>query len=185
MTLAGDARPYPWSQGCADAITPALRTVVDTEPRPDLVIWLASWDAVDRSLDGRTVKLGTRDGDAVLRREVERASALLTAKGARLIILTVPRPVPGSETVLPGLDEDSRVRNLNALYERAAPTTDGRVAVLDLGAIVCPDGHCPARIDGVTVRPDGSHFGTEGATFVGRVLADRILGCWHEPGSCS
>ena len=109
MTLASDGRPYPWSQGCADAITPALRTVVDTEPRPDLVVWLASWDAVDRSLDGVTVKLGTPAGDAVLRREVDRAAALLTADGARLIILTVPRPVPGSETVLPGLDEDSRV----------------------------------------------------------------------------
>ncbi len=185
VTLNDAGDPYPWSRGCDQAITPALRGVVGEPPRPDLVIWLASWDAVDRRLDGHTVKLGTRAGDVVLRREVERAAGLLTANGARLIILTVPRPVPGSETVLPGLDEDSRVRALNALYRRAAPTGDGRVAVLDLGAIVCPHGRCPAVVAGVTLRPDGSHFGPEGAQLVGRELADRILGCWHEPSGCT
>ncbi len=184
VTVQADGRPYPWSRACAKAIFPALRTVVKTEPRPDLVVWFASWDAVDRDLDGRRVRIADDRDRVVLNGEVKRAAALLTAKGARLMILTVPSPVPGTATVLPGLDEAGRVRALNALYRDAGPTGDGRVSILDLTAIVCPDRRCPAQVAGVELRPDGSHFGPDGAKYVGAKLADAMLACWRDPTTC-
>ena len=185
VTVAANGHPYPWSRPCAKAIPPALRTVVTTAPRPDLVIWLSTWDAVDRDLGGRRVELGSPAGRVVLGREVRRTADLLTARGARLVILTVPEPVTGSVAVLPGLDEAERVRELNRLYQRSGPTADGRVSVFDLSGIVCPGGRCPHRVKGIELRPDGAHFGTEGSAFVGRELADVVLTCWRTPATCS
>ena len=185
VTVAANGHPYPWSRPCAKAIPPALRTVVTTAPRPDLVIWLSTWDAVDRDLGGRRVELGSPAGRVVLGREVRRTADLLTARGARLVILTVPEPVTGSVAVLPGLDEAERVRELNRLYQRSGPTADGRVSVFDLSSIVCPSGRCPHRVKGIELRPDGAHFGTEGSAFVGRELADVVLTCWRTPATCS
>ncbi|MEO6467735.1 MAG: acyltransferase family protein, partial [Acidimicrobiia bacterium] len=185
VTVAANGRPYPWSRPCAKAIPPALRTVVDTAPRPDLVLWLSTWDAVDRELGGRRVELGSTAGRLVLSSEVKRTAALLTARGARLVILTIPRPVAGSLAVLPGLDEAARVRELNRLYQRSGPTADGRVSIFDLGSIVCPDGRCPRRVQGIELRPDGAHFGTKGSAYVGRQLAAAVLTCWKTPAKCS
>ncbi len=184
VTVQRDGRPYPWSRDCDKAITPALETVVDTAPRPDLVLWLSTWDGVDRMLGGERVRIGTRAGGPVLDREVRRAAAILTAKGARLMVLTVPTPIPGTATVLPGLDETKRVEQLTALYRRAAPTADGRVRVLAFDEIVCPGGRCRVRGGGVELRPDGSHFGTEGSRVVGTELVDAVLGCWKDPSRC-
>ena len=185
VTVAANGHPYPWSRPCAKAIPPALRTVVDTAPRPDLVLWLSTWDAVDRELGGRRVELGSDAGRLVLSREVQRTAALLTARGARLVILTVPQPVAGSVAVLPGLDEAERVRELNRLYQHSGPTADGRVSILDLSSIVCPDGRCSRHVKGIELRPDGAHFGTDGSAYVGRELADAVLTCWRTPATCS
>jgi len=184
VTVQQDGRPYPWSRACSTAMQPALRAVVNASPRPDLVVWLSTWDAVDRELGGRRVKIGTHAGKVVLGREVRRAATLLTRHGARLVILTVPSPVPGTPTVLPGLDEAGRIHSLNALYRRSGPTGDGRVSVFDLGSIVCPGGHCPAKVGGIELRPDGSHFGPAGSQYVGRKLGDAILECWRAPTTC-
>ena len=134
-----------------------------------------------------TSRLNTKRpaGRVVLSREVKRTAALLTARGARLVILTVPQPVAGSVAVLPGLDEAARVRELNRLYQRSGPTADGRVSIFNLGSIVCPGGRCPRRVRGIELRPDGAHFGTTGSAYVGRQLADAILTCWKTPATCS
>jgi peptidoglycan/LPS O-acetylase OafA/YrhL len=184
VTVRDDGQPYPWSKECDRQITPALRTVVATEPKPDLVVWLSTWDAVDRVLDGRRVVVGTRTGDAAVAQQIRDAANLLTAHGARLMIVSVARPVPGSHTSLPGLDEASRVRAINALYRSAGPTLDPRVRVVDLDPIVCPHGTCRRVVDGVVLRPDGTHFGTRGAQVVGRKLSAVILACWKDPTTC-
>ena len=136
------------------------------------------------SVSGRLASSIIEPGRVVLSKEVRRAAALLTAHGARRIILTVPPPVPGSAAVLPGLDEAARVRELNNLYRRSGPTRDGRVSVFDLSTIVCPTGRCPAHVGGIELRPDGSHFGIEGGRYVGTKLTDAVLACWKDPTAC-
>jgi peptidoglycan/LPS O-acetylase OafA/YrhL len=184
VTLQENGQPYQWSRACNRAITPALKKVVATDPKPDLVLWLSTWDAVDRTLHGHHVSVGTKRGDAALAAEIRHAAKLLTAHGARLVILSVADPVPGSKSPLPGLDQESRVREIKALYRRAAPTPDGRVRVVDLDPLVCPHGRCSQIVDGVELRPDGSHFGEDGARVIGKQLASVLLACWHDPTTC-
>lgn len=185
VTLGENGRPYPWSRACDTAIPPALRAVVEKAPRPDLVVWLATWDAADRELGGRRVDIGKRADRMILGREVRRTAALLTEHGARLVILALPDPVPGSVSALPGLREAERVRALNRLYERSAPTADGRVSVLDLGPIVCPNGRCSSEVANIELRPDGAHYGPEGARYVGEKLATALLACWRDSTACT
>jgi peptidoglycan/LPS O-acetylase OafA/YrhL len=184
VTLQDDGRPYRWSRECDREIPPALRKVVATAPAPDLVLWLSTWDAVDREVDGERVVVGTKQGNVAIAKEIRNAADLLTAHGARLMIVGVANPVPGSVSRLPGLDDASRVRAINALYRRAGPTPDARVRVVDLDSIVCPNGTCSQVVDGVELRPDGTHFGTRGAKVVGRQLRDVILACWKDPTTC-
>ena len=184
VTLQEDGRPFNWSRACDREITPALRRVVATDPKPDLVLWLSTWDAVDREFHGEHVAIGTKHGDAVVAKEIRHQAALLTAQGARLVILSVANPVPGSQTPLPGLDQESRVRRIKALYRRAAPTADGRVRVVDLDPFVCPHGACTQVVDGVVLRVDGSHFSREGAEVVGKELTRVLLDCWRDPTTC-
>jgi hypothetical protein len=56
--------------------------------------------------------------------------------------------------------------------------------VLDLDRLVCPNGKCSQIVNGVDLRPDGSHFGTEGARVVGEQLSNVVLACWKDPASC-
>jgi hypothetical protein len=184
VTLQSNGLPFNWSRACNREITPALRTVVATDPKPDLVLWLSTWDSVDRQFQGEHVAIGTKHGDAVIAKEIRHQADLLTANGARLVILSVADPVPGSQTPLPGLDQESRVRRIKALYRSAAPTADGRVRVVDLDPFVCPHGKCTQVVDGVVLRVDGSHFSRAGAEVVGKQLSATILACWHDPTTC-
>jgi len=185
VTLQSDGRPFNWSRACTREITPALRTVVATDPKPDLVLWLSTWEAVDRDFHGEHIAIGTKHGDAVLAKEIRHQAALITAQGARLVILSVADPVPGSKTPLPGLEQESRVRRIKELYRKAAPTADGRVRVVDLDRFVCPHGKCTQVVDGVVLRVDGSHFSEAGAKVVGKQLSAVILDCWHDPTTCA
>ena len=100
------------------------------------------------------------------------------------MILTLAPPVPGRVPALPGFDDVRRVHRLNELYRDSAPTADGRVSIVDLSAIVCPGGRCPDHVGGIELRPDGSHFGIEGARYVGNRVATAVLGCWSDPTTC-
>lgn len=184
VTMKADGSPYPWSKACDGAITPALQQVVSTDPKPDLVLWLSTWDGVDRTVDGKTVRIGTPGGKRTISAEVRRSADLLAAQGARVMILTVPPPTPGSTSVLPGLDETTRIDAINRVYREAASTTAGEVRVLDFSAIVCPGGKCRTKAGGVELRPDGSHFSPDGARAVGADVSAAVLACWHDPSRC-
>ena len=56
--------------------------------------------------------------------------------------------------------------------------------MVDLDPIVCPNGTCSQVVDGVVLRPDGTHFGRKGTKVVGRQLSTVILDCWKDPTSC-
>jgi hypothetical protein len=58
------------------------------------------------------------------------------------------------------------------------------VRVVDLDPLVCPTGNCSQVVDGVELRPDGTHFGGKGSRVIGAQLADVILACWRDPTGC-
>jgi hypothetical protein len=169
-----NGRAFDWSQSCADAIPPALSGVADNLT-PDLVVWLSTWELSDRREDGETLEFGTPEHDAALYAAMEDAAERLTARGAKLIV--VP-PVPRAATdLLPAEDDnDGRYAHYAALIERLAREHPDSVGIVELGAVICPDGPpCPEEIEGLRLRPDGGHFTETTSPWVGARVMPMIL----------
>jgi len=147
--------------------------------QPQVVVLLVgAWDLLDRKVNGQWVRVGTVEYDNLLLSELDRASQLLTSRGARLVVLTTPffdRP----ELVGSGRDwpeyEPWRVDRVNALYRDFLARNPGRYTLLDLNEKVSPHGRFADQIDGIQVRGDGVHFTQAGATWVDQWLAPELV----------
>jgi peptidoglycan/LPS O-acetylase OafA/YrhL len=169
-------------QGCGIARLPEIRYIgfahtnypgCDTWDRrwrrnvrtddPDVaVILLDRWELMDRKLNGRYRHVGQSDYDAYLRKELDLAIDIVTARGALPVLLTAPytRRAERPDGGLWPEDQPQRADSWNALLREAAQR-HGAV-VLDLNRRVCPDGRFAWRAGGVRIRSDGLHFTPEG-----------------------
>ncbi|MFI7602094.1 acyltransferase family protein [Actinoplanes sp. NPDC049681] len=130
---------------------------------PDVaVILLDRWELMDRRLDGRYQHVGQPAYDAYLRKELDLAIGIVTARGALPVLLTAPytRRAERPDGGLWPEDQPQRVDAWNALL-RDAGKRHGAV-VIDLNRRVCPDGEFTWRAGGVRIRSDGLHFTPEG-----------------------
>jgi hypothetical protein len=142
---------------------------------PDVaVILLDRWELMDRRLGGEYQHVGQPTYDAYLEFELKLAISVAGGRGARVVLLTAPytkraeRPDGG----LYAEDRPERVDAWNALLWRVAAQQTDRVRVLDLNALVCPDGKFTWSVDGLRVRSDGLHFTERG---VQRLIAPWLL----------
>ncbi len=146
---------------------------------PDVSVALVgAWEVYDRRIDGRLIKFGTPAMETYLRSELDRATSILTANGAPLVLLATPCfHIESGGTVTWGLAErnsDARIAWFNDLLRRYAAERPGRVVFLDLHALMCPNGRYENRIGGVDTRSDGMHFTKEGAALVWRWLVPQL-----------
>jgi len=93
---------------------------------------------------------------------MERALDRLTARGARLVVLTVAAAAPNDAQGVANTSnavDDAGYQRLDVILRRFAARHPDRVTLVDLASRVCPSGPpCPERVDGVRMRPDGRHF---------------------------
>lgn len=135
---------------------------------PDLVV-VANRGHVAGLVDGdRRVAAATADHVDVWSAGWDRTLDMLSAGGAEVVVTTIlptmPERVPaclmeqpaGSERCDFAVHVDRRVRAYNDVI-RALPTRRDDVGVVDVVPLVCPDGRCPAVIDGTMVRRDDNH----------------------------
>ena len=177
MPLDPKQQPYPWSQACSDAV-PRIEADAVRDTQPDVVVWLSgAWDARDRIVAGKTVKVGSARDDRVVTQLIADAAQRLTASGAHLVIVTVAPDAPGSQLAADP-QRNRRLADLNRLLRTFALTH--HVPVTDLRSIVCPrtpaKKACPRVVHGLLLRPDGYHFGPTAARFVAQRLLPRVLG---------
>jgi peptidoglycan/LPS O-acetylase OafA/YrhL len=175
VPLLDDGRLVPWGGDCA-ATTAEYESQSVDEHAPDVVLWLSTWETSDLEVDGTAVHFGTAAGDAALLEQLADADRRLTARGARLVLVNVPRPADTSEVQPLRADEGTRRQHLNSLFAKYASSSD-RVAIADLADIVCPRADaCPATTaDGVVLRPrDGNHFEGDGPGWVAPRLYTEI-----------
>jgi peptidoglycan/LPS O-acetylase OafA/YrhL len=150
------------------------RRVVAADDPDVSVILLDRWELMDRRLDGTYQHVGQPAFDAYLSWELNLAISVAGEHGARVVLLTAPythraeRPDGG----LYDEDQPERVDAWNRLLRDAAARDPHRIRVLDLNAVVCPDGEFTWSIDGLRVRSDGLHFTPTG---VQRIIAPWLL----------
>ena len=64
------------------------------------LLLIGGWEVTDRKIDGRIYRVGTPKLEALFRDRLELALRILTAGGARLVMLTTPCLLPASATFM-------------------------------------------------------------------------------------
>ena len=178
LSVAGT--PFSFADDCEKNI-PTYQERHLAAVRPDVVVWLSTWDRLDRLVNGRRASPATIEGRSVFTGLIDEAAARLTSTGARLIILTVAPPAPSE--LVPDPPEDKTIDHMNRLLREYARAHADRVALVDLAAILCPNGPpCPETIDGIRPRyRDGNHFESDTTGWMGRKVMPQVMAAG--PGS--
>jgi hypothetical protein len=155
---------------------PALWSGEVARDRPEVVgMLMGRWDILDHVDDGRIVHVGQPAWDRHLTSEIDHVVAVLSARGARVVLFTMPYIDPSNETLngtLSPEDSPTRVDEFNRLLEGVAERHRDVVTVIDLNRILGPHGTFQTVVDGVTVRwADGLHISEPG----GEWLQARVL----------
>jgi peptidoglycan/LPS O-acetylase OafA/YrhL len=125
--------------------------------KPDVVVALwGLWDVYDHEVGGRWLTVGSRAWAAHMEQSLEQALAIVTARGARMVVLTTP--------YLIGVP-DTRVNALDDVFRRVAARHPDRLTVVDVERAM-------KRLD--PARWDGVHFTAKGADLLGAVIVPQI-----------
>ncbi|HUS82766.1 MAG TPA: acyltransferase family protein [Dehalococcoidia bacterium] len=149
---------------------------------PDVVVMLfGAWDYRDHVVNSVTLETGTAEWDAYVLSELQKETDVLTAWGAKLLLVTWPCSRPevwteiGDTGVQATADALWRIDRLDALYRQFAEQHPDKVRLIDLNAFACPKGtYTDLVVDGVRLREDGTHFTPESSYIVARWLVPRI-----------
>jgi peptidoglycan/LPS O-acetylase OafA/YrhL len=149
------------------------------EVKPNVVVLLAGrWEVADREYQGQWTNILNPVFAAYVKEQLNRASQVVTATGARMVFLTAACNNEGEQPDGAPWPEDStkRLDVYNQLVRQVAaehPTTD---SVVDLHAAVCPGGRYAATIGGVQVRrTDGVHFTIAGGEYLVPLIMPPIV----------
>jgi hypothetical protein len=149
------------------------------EVKPNVVVLLAGrWEVVNRMYQGQWTDILNPVFAAYVKQQLDQASNLVTATGARMVFLTAPCTSEGEQPDGAPWPEDSlqRVDAFNQLVRQVAaehPTTD---SVVDLDAATCPGGRYATTIHRITVRrSDGVHFTIAGGQYLAPKLMPAIV----------
>ena len=161
---APDSQPWPYEWLAAMG-----------EVKPNVVVLLAGrWEVVNRMYQGTWTDILNPVFAAYVKQQLNQASNLVTATGARMVFLTAPCTNEGEQPDgAPWPEDDTRrIEAFNQLVREVVaehPTTD---SVVDLDAATCPGGHYTTTIHGIAVRRgDGVHFTIAG----GQYLVPKIM----------
>jgi hypothetical protein len=142
---------------------------------PDVaVIELNRWELMDRKLDGTYQHVGEPGYDAYLMGQLDKAVSIAQSRGAAVALLTAAythRAEKPDGSLYPE-DQPQRVDAWNDLIRAEAAKHPGKVTVLDITPLVCPQGTFTWRIGKIRVRSDGLHYTTAA---VQKIIAPWLL----------
>ncbi|GIU83423.1 MAG: membrane protein [Acidimicrobiales bacterium] len=170
-------REIPRSDTCENWRRDWQRAVDRFRPHVS-VLGVGAWEIFDRKIGGRWMVFGTPEYDRYLTDILRDAANILSSRGAKTVILTVPRfHRQGTESAQEWTQNETwRTDHINELFRSVASEKPEMVKIVDLGDFLCPGGQCVERLsDGTPVRFDGLHFSDEGAEVVAEWLADRLV----------
>jgi len=171
----GGARRVDFSN-CPDWRATWAEQVADYAP--DVVIVLVGgWEVYDQERDGEVISVGSDAYRAYLLAQLDDAIGVLSATGARVVLLTPPcyeaQDKPGSRAPVERVDV-RRSAWVSGVIAEAANARPGKADLLDLRTHVCASGEHEDELNGVTLYKDGVHFDEPGAAEVWRWLAPLV-----------
>jgi hypothetical protein len=177
----GDVAVPPNTDECDDLLDRVLDEGL-RRPRPDVILWLSTWERVDLvEEDGTVLQAGTPRWERAMMRRMDAVLARLRRTGARVVIATQSSTAPAKLNNLSAADQasqDASFDRLNQLLLQFAARHPDDVTLVDLADYVCPGGPpCPERRDGIVVRPvDGGHFSPAGGVWASKWLLPYLAG---------
>jgi peptidoglycan/LPS O-acetylase OafA/YrhL len=165
--VAGQVGP-PTSE-CADWRTDWASLV--KQLRPEVVgLLLGRWEVSDHLYQGHWVHVGQKVWDDHLAAELDQAVDIFTARGAKVVLFTLPYVDPSVESAngTPFAEDDPvRAAAFNRVVERVAAHRPRTVTLIDLNKLIDPHGSYQPVIDGITVRwADGIHISKPGGEWL-------------------
>ena len=143
---------------------------------PDLsVLLIGAWETLDFTVNGHLYVHGTEAHERELEELLRVAIAPLTARRGRVALLEVPcfdETQGDNPQVDAQRNSPESIANVNDAMKAVASAEPDRVSFVRWASAICPGGHYVAKIDGVTVRPDGVHYGSKPA---GKIVTDRLV----------
>jgi peptidoglycan/LPS O-acetylase OafA/YrhL len=128
---------------------------------PDVAaIELNRWELMDRKLNGTYQHVGEPGFDAYLMGQLDEAVRIANSRGAAVALLTAAythRAEKPDGSLYPE-DQPQRVDAWNDLIRAEAAEHPGKVTVLDITPVVCPQGRFTWTIGKIRVRSDGLHY---------------------------
>jgi peptidoglycan/LPS O-acetylase OafA/YrhL len=141
---------------------PQLRAQEVAQDQPDLVaVLVGEWELMDRNRDGHWVHIGEAAYDAYLAQQLDLLINVVSARGAKVALLTAPCSAPAESPsgALWPENDPQRLARFNQLLQAAAARHPAKATVVDLKALVCPGGKYVTTLDGYLLRSsDGIHF---------------------------
>jgi peptidoglycan/LPS O-acetylase OafA/YrhL len=135
--------------------------------RPEIVFWIMSDAGEPWHYRGRAVKPCSEPYESLYQDGLRREIARLGALGAKVVI-TTEAYVRFFHSALPDYAVDCN----NRLRRKVAAATGAQL--VDLFTYTCPNGKCPIKQNGVTMRPDGLHYTGRGGEIVAKWLIDQV-----------
>jgi peptidoglycan/LPS O-acetylase OafA/YrhL len=176
---ACNGSPYVPGQTVADQPWPYQWLLAMNEVKPNVVVLLAGrWEVVDRKYQGQWTNILSPVFASYVKQQLNQASSLVTATGARMVFLTAPCTDEGEQPDGAPWPEDSaqRIGAYNQLVREVAAEHPGTDSVVDLYAASCPGGRYTTSIRGVNVRrADGVHYTIAGGQYLAPKLMPAIV----------
>lgn len=166
--MPGKILEFPGGGQCAE-VRERWRMHIDLFQPHVVILMISPLDGSSREVDGRIVQGGTPEWERNFRTALQDAIDTLTARGARVVLLTAPY-------VIDLAIEPETVDRLNELGWIVANENGSRLTTVDLNDFLSVDGEYSREIDGIQVRSnDDVHFTEEGTRFVGAWLAPKLI----------
>lgn len=173
-----DGAPHPDSFVHCDAWEQTWRQAMASGKADVTMVFIGAWEILDRIVDGRRYAVGTPEYDAYVESQLALAFDIGTADGTPLVMLSAPC-YRETNAALGGIESDrndpARRAWFNNLAARVSERYGDLITRVDIGGLLCPNGAFAEQINGVTIRPDGVHFGGDGAREVWDWLAPQVM----------
>jgi peptidoglycan/LPS O-acetylase OafA/YrhL len=131
---------------------------------PDLsVVLIGAWESLDFTVKGHTYVHATPEHERELARIFASALRTLTARGGRVALLQVPcmdENQGDNPTMIHDRNLPASITNVNQALEAVARRDPKQISFVRWADAICPGGKFVAKINGITVRPDGVHYAT-------------------------